>query len=276
VALSIAATLAASALAAGTSVTLKLKGQYAKRTASGCHNRAAYRLFHRSSSILYKGFQTPHPAGHFPVVLEANRAYEHFRATGRDKRGRRLSSHPPKPYQPPAQPAGYINTTDPDSRVMNTVGQPGKQGYNAQAAVNENQIVIAAEIADSSPDFGNLELMVAATERELHAAGVDQLPGVVVADPGYWHTEQMEGIVSRGMEVLVPPESRLRTTAVTARSWTVSWRPTSHRRSTRSAKQRSSRCSGRSSTTAGLTASNDEAAPPSAPNRGSQQPRTTC
>src|SRR5450755_232152 len=142
--------------------------------------------------------------------VQANRAYEQFRATGRDKLGRRLSSHPPKPYQPPAQPEGYINTTDPDSRVMKTVGQPGKQGYNAQAAVNENQIIVAAEIADSSPDFGNLELMVAATERELGAAGVNQLPGVVVADPGYWHTEQMESIVGRGMQVLVPPESRLR------------------------------------------------------------------
>jgi len=142
--------------------------------------------------------------------IEANRAYEHFRATGRDKRGRRLSSHPPKPYQPPAQPEGHINTTDLDSRVMKTVGQPGKQAYNAQAAVNEHQIIIAAEIADSSPDFGNLEPMVAATERELEAAGVNELPGVVVADPGYWHTEQMEGIVSRGMQVLVPPESRLR------------------------------------------------------------------
>ena len=40
--------------------------------------------------------------------------------------------------------------------------------------------------------------------------GVKQIPGVVVADPGYWHTEQMEGIVSRGMQVLIPPESRLR------------------------------------------------------------------
>ncbi len=125
------------------------------------------------------------------------------------KDGRRFG-RPPNPYQPPVQPEGYINTTDPDLRVMKTVGQLGKQGYNAQAAVNENQIIIAAEIADSSPDFGNVELIVAAAERELQAAGVTDLPDVVVADPGYWHTEQMEGIVSRGMQVLIPPESRLR------------------------------------------------------------------
>jgi len=65
--------------------------------------------------------------------------------------------------------------------------------------VNANQI-IAAEIADSSPDFGNLEPMVAATERELEATGINELPDVVVADPGYWHAEQMEGIVSRGID----------------------------------------------------------------------------
>jgi len=34
------------------------------------------------------------------------------------------------------------------------------QGYNAQAAVNERQIVLAAEIHSDSPDFGHLEPML--------------------------------------------------------------------------------------------------------------------
>ena len=59
---------------------------------------------------------------------------------------------------------------------MKTVGQPGKQGYNAQAAVNENQIIIAAEIADSSPDFGNLELMVTATRARARGRGCQADP----------------------------------------------------------------------------------------------------
>jgi hypothetical protein len=59
--------------------------------------------------------------------VEAMRAYEDFRAHGRDRQGQRLSSAPRKPYVPPQEPAGTVNTTDPDSRVMKTMGQPGNQ-----------------------------------------------------------------------------------------------------------------------------------------------------
>jgi hypothetical protein len=84
------------------------------------------------------------------------------------------------------------------------------QGYNAQAAVNEQQIVIAAEVTVDSPDFGHLEPIVDATEHELEQAGVSERPDVVVADAGYWHQVQMENIVSRGIKVLIPPDSRKR------------------------------------------------------------------
>jgi hypothetical protein len=67
--------------------------------------------------------------------------------------------------------------------------------------------VIAAEITVDSPDFGHLEPMLNAAERELAAAGVIETPGVALADAGYWHTEQMQNIINRGTQVLVPPES---------------------------------------------------------------------
>ena len=92
------------------------------------------------------------------VEREANEAYEHYRAHGRDTQGRRLS-RPPKPYEPPEIPAGKINTTDLDSRNVKTP-RSYTQGYNTQAAVNEQQIVLAAEVTASSPDFGHLEPMV--------------------------------------------------------------------------------------------------------------------
>jgi transposase len=137
--------------------------------------------------------------------VRANRAYEAYRARGRMKDGRRFG-RPPDPYQPPDTPEGRVNVTDPDSRVVK--GLRGFiQGYNAQAVTNEHQVVIAAEVMTAAPDFGHLEPMLDAAQRELHAAGVAETPGVLLADAGYWHQKQMERIVDRGIPVLIPPDA---------------------------------------------------------------------
>ena len=85
------------------------------------------------------------------------------------KDGRRFGG-PPKPYQPPAVPAGKINLTDLDSRNVKTL-RGWVQGYNAQAVCTEDQTVIAAEVTIASGDFGQLEPMVTATETELQPPG---------------------------------------------------------------------------------------------------------
>ena len=72
------------------------------------------------------------------------------------------------------------------------------QGYNAQAAVSEQQVVLAAEVTSDSPGFGHL---VEATEVELAKAGVAEKPEVAPADAGYWHQRQMESVVGRGEQV---------------------------------------------------------------------------
>jgi transposase len=139
------------------------------------------------------------------VECQANADYEAYRSRGVMRDGRRFGA-PPKPYRPPTVPAGKVNVTDPDSRNVKTP-RGYMQGYNAQAAVNERQIVLAAEINNDSPDFGHLEPMVDAARRELAAAGVTEQPEVVVADAGYWHQPQMESIVSQGIPVLIPPDA---------------------------------------------------------------------
>ena len=98
------------------------------------------------------------------VERDANEAY---RARGISRDGRRFGGDPPSPHRLPNTPAGKINTTDPDSRLLKAAGIRYVQGYNAQAAVNEKQIVLAAEISVDSPDFGHLEPMVDATVPEL-------------------------------------------------------------------------------------------------------------
>jgi hypothetical protein len=98
---------------------------------------------------------------------------------------------------------------DPDSQLVK--GMRGWiQGYNAQAAVNEQQIVLAAEVTIASPDFGQLEPVLTAAQSELKTAGVTDIPTVVLADAGYWHQDQVENIVGRGTQVLIPPDSSKR------------------------------------------------------------------
>jgi len=137
---------------------------------------------------------------------EANEAYEAYRARGVSRDGRRFGGGPPSPHQLPDTPAGKINTTDPDSRLLKVTGGY-VQGYNAQAAVSEQQIVLAAEISVESPDFGQLEPMVDATVSGLEWASVAEKPKVAVADAGYWHHEQMDSLAAGGIQVLIPPDA---------------------------------------------------------------------
>jgi hypothetical protein len=103
-------------------------------------------------------------------------------------------------------------------------GQHGwLQGYNAQAAANEHQIVIAAEIQVVSPDFGHLEPMVHAACRELESAGISELPGAVIADSGYWHTEQIQRL-NGGLTAADRPAAARAATAPTIHAFTA-YRP---------------------------------------------------
>jgi hypothetical protein len=138
----------------------------------------------------------------------ANADFEAYRARGRMKNGRRFG-RPPNTYKPPERPAGKINVSDPDAQLVKTM-RGWIQGYNAQAVTNENQIVVAAEVTTASPDFGHLEPMIDAVEAELTKAKIDDRPDVVLADAGYWHQQQMENIVDRGIQVLIPPDSSRR------------------------------------------------------------------
>jgi DDE family transposase len=117
-----------------------------------------------------------------------------------------MTGHNMKEHPLPTEPAGKINTTDPDSRNLKTT-KGFVQGYNAQAVVTEDQIVIAADISTESLDTVNLEPMVEAACAELEAAGVKDKPGVVLADAGYWKNDAIEAIVSNGIQTLIAPDA---------------------------------------------------------------------
>jgi transposase len=132
-----------------------------------------------------------------------------WRARGISADGRRFGGRDPKPHEPPEQPRGKINTTDPDSRNVKTP-RSYTQGYNAQGVVNEHQIVLAAEVTVSSPDFGQLQPMVKATNKELEAIGVTDTPGWRSLTPATG--TKIDNVVSNGTQVLIPPDAGKRDT----------------------------------------------------------------
>ena len=155
--------------------------------------------------------------GDLDTERRANEAYEHYRVTARDRLGRRPGGRA-DPYRPPELPGGKVNVTDPDSRSM-PVGFGFVQGYNVQAAVNEQQIVLAAEITNSSTDFSQLDPMVTATLGELQRAGIELLPEAVAADAGYWNEQHMDEVIAnKHIPVLIPPDKGSRGTP--RRGWT--------------------------------------------------------
>ena len=142
------------------------------------------------------------------VQKQANAAFERRRLEARDARGRRLGGGV-TPVTLPDTPTETINTTDLDSRLQKT-SLGWLQGYNAQAAANQHQIVLAADVMVSSADFGHLEPMLTQAREQLARAGVSEKPEVVVADAGYWHQEQMQKAWADGITVLVTPDGGLR------------------------------------------------------------------
>jgi transposase len=142
--------------------------------------------------------------------VAANRAYEDYRQNGRDTQGRRLGRRP-KEWVAPEVPEGVVSVSDPDTQRMKA-NHGYVQGYNAQAVVDEGQIVIAAEITNTPADFSNLDPMLTAAIGELEQADVAGRPQVVLADAQYWNEQHMDEVIAnKHIEVLIPPDSGGRT-----------------------------------------------------------------
>jgi transposase len=116
------------------------------------------------------------------------------RAAKEAERGKKLRGRKPKA---PEDKAGYtpskVNTSDPESQVMSTANG-FVQGYNAQAVANEAQVIVAAEVTDEHNDVHQLHPMIDATDASLAAAGIDERPGVLLADAGYASEENFAGL----------------------------------------------------------------------------------
>lgn len=137
------------------------------------------------------------------TVVEAHRDHEQARREG-PRRGR-----PPVPAEPPAEPEGKVNTTDPDSHPMRSA-KGFLQGYDAQVLTNGHQVVIAAEVLTEGNDSRALAPMVDLAAGELRKAGSAERPGIVLADAGYWSAAQIDRVREGPTVPLVPPDGHAR------------------------------------------------------------------
>ncbi len=60
------------------------------------------------------------------------------------------------------------------------------QGYNVQAVVSEDQIIVAVGVTQEANDVQQLEPMLQNMVHTLEAAGIEERPKVGLADAGYW------------------------------------------------------------------------------------------
>ena len=116
--------------------------------------------------------------------------------SGKKKRGRK-----PKVVDPTPAEEAKANTTDADSRIMKT-RQGYVQGYNVQAIVSEDQIIVAVGVTQEANDVQQLKPMLKTMERSLEAAGITGCPRAALADAGYW-SEANACSIPEGPELLI-------------------------------------------------------------------------
>lgn len=119
--------------------------------------------------------------------------------TGSKKRGR-------KPQEPdPTPPAeAKANVTDPDSRIMKT--RSGHvQGYNSQAVVTKDQIIIAAEVTNQENDINQLHPMIQTAQENLKAISPRKKLKIKISlsDAGYASDKNLAAINPKGPEHLI-------------------------------------------------------------------------
>jgi transposase len=115
--------------------------------------------------------------------------------------GRKLPGRKPRPGSEHRGKTRLANITDPDSRMLRARNR-FLQGYNAQAAVSEDHIVVAAELTNAANDSTQLVPMVDATHNNLtEVKGPDV--ETYVADAGYWSAENLSQLTD--VDLLVAP-----------------------------------------------------------------------
>lgn len=141
----------------------------------GRHSDRLMRLLEAKARLEEKAAQAAQAAQEKLAQRQAEEA-----VVGKKKRGRK-----PKVVAPTPEEEAKANVTDPASRIMKT-RQGYVQGYNVQAVVSEDQVIVAVGVTQEANDVRQLTPMLQTLKRTLEGAGIAERPRVVLADAGYW------------------------------------------------------------------------------------------
>ena len=116
-------------------------------------------------------------------------------------RGKKPGGKPPAPPAAGPRPTDQINLTDEDSRIMPVAGGGFEQGYNAQAIVTaDSLLVIATDVVQAANDKQQLEPMLS----KLAALPTDLgRPEIMLADNGYFSAANVAAGAAAGIEPLL-------------------------------------------------------------------------
>lgn len=115
--------------------------------------------------------------------------------------GKKLKSSPPERPKKGVRPKAQLNLTDPDSRIMPSA-EGFVQGYNAQAAVDtESLLIVGAALSQKPTDRRLLKPML----QTLSALPVGK-PTDIIADAGYFSELNVELCVESGFTPYIVPK----------------------------------------------------------------------
>lgn len=120
---------------------------------------------------------------------------EEERESGKKKRGRK-----PKELDKKPNAEARANVTDPDSRIMKT-RKGYVQGYNAQTAVTEGQIIISAEVTQDENDMGQMHPMLDKANEDLKKAGIEEEIENALFDAGYCSEDNLSKVDEDGPNI---------------------------------------------------------------------------
>ena len=145
------------------------------------------------------------------VIQEAKKLLEErARLEAAEDAARRQAEGKSPPKVPPSEvvpgPKDRINFTDPESRIMKASNKGWDQCGNAQAVVNEHQIILAADVTDQANDVRQVVPMVDQARANLDAAGVKEAIKAALGDAGYYSETNATDLKQKGIEAYLATE----------------------------------------------------------------------